>query len=152
MQKEIFWTEKTSYVINPWSGCEGDSSFIPSLAINILYDSQILISNLVLHTQFLNGAFLTIVLVSISRLVALVIRKHVLYDFSPLTIIETCFMTQHVNFYKCSGCARKCSVCARKCSVCARKECAFCSMINLSIALLKSLTFLIFFLLALLIT
>lgn len=146
MQKEILWTEKTFYAINPWSGCEGDSSLIPSLAINILYDSKILISSLVLQTQFLNATFLVIVLLSISGLMALVIREHVLYDFSPLTVIETCFMAQYVNFYKCS-------VCARKCSVCARKECVFCSMTNLSIALFKSLIkFPYFFLLTLLIT
>lgn len=146
MQKEILWTEKTFNAINPWSECERDSSLILSLAINILYDPQILISSLVLHTQFLNATFLVIVLLSISRLMALVIREHVLYDFSPLTIIETCFMAQYVNFYTCS-------VCARKCSVCARKECVFYSMTNVSIALFKSLiNFPYFFLPVLLIT
>lgn len=90
------WTEKTLYDVIPLKRAEGDSGLIPCFAINKLYDFQVLSSDL--YTQLFNSTCLVILLIGF-QFNYTVVREYVLYDFSPLTAIETYSMTQHMSIF-----------------------------------------------------
>ena len=68
----------------------------PSFVINKLNDSQIFVSSSGLHTQILKAICLVIILLLMSRLIALWSEN--MFCFQSF-IIETCFVAQHMSIF-----------------------------------------------------